>query len=385
MKNEMVSVFAVAAPGLEELLTAELLGLGIDARTVHGGAEWNGGIETVREANLQLRTASRVVVRVAEFRARTFFELERHADRTSWNLWLRSQAPFALRVSSKKSKLYHEGAIAERLARAIAKKTGGTMVEVGEEEDEGAAAQLLVVRVVRDQFTISIDSSGALLHRRGYRQEIARAPLRETLAAALILSADWNGGNALLDPFCGSGTIPIEAALIARRIAPGIANPDRTPRGFAFEHWPDHDRIAWLAQVDAARARILPEAPVRIVGSDHNAGAIHAAQANAARAGVHQDIELGIKALSTAEPPPGPGSLVTNPPYGKRVSDRSELRELYAALGRFTRERIPDWRVAIVSADPTLTAQTRLPFRTVVRTRNGGIPVDFLLAQPRTR
>lgn len=385
MKCEMVSAFAVAAPGLEELLAAELVELGIDAKPVQGGVEWQGGIETVRRVNLHSRTASRVLVRIAEFRARTFFELERHAGRTDWSRWLNKKLPFALRVNSKKSKLYHEGAIAERLARAIAEQTGSVAVDAGDEESEGAAAQLFVVRVLRDQFTISVDSSGALLHRRGYRQQIARAPLRETLAAALILSAGWKAEDALLDPFCGSGTIPIEAALIARRIAPGIASAERTPRTFAFEAWPNHDRHAWRAQVESARNQILPQSPVNIAGSDRNAGAVHAAQANAARAGVDRDIKLRVAALSAAEPPTGAGALITNPPYGKRVSEGAELRDLYAELGRFARERILDWRIAIVSADPTLAAQTRLAFRAVVRTRNGGIPVDFLLAEPRSR
>lgn len=375
-----LSAFAVAAPGLEALVTAELAGLGINARQVAGGAEWEGGIEEVRSANLQLRIASRVLVRIAEFRARTFFELERHASRIEWSRWLRHKNPITLRVNSKKSKLYHEGAIAERLARAVALQTKSAVAEPNDEEHEGEAAQLFVVRVLRDQFTISIDASGALLHRRGYRQEIARAPLRETLAAALLHAASWRGERALLDPFCGSGTIPIEAALIARRIAPGLASADRSPRRFAFEQWPDHDAKAWSKQVEAARQQILPAAEVVIAASDRNTGATQAARANAARAGVEQDIDVRVAALSAAAAPAQQGLLVTNPPYGKRVSEGAELRDLYAALGRIARERIPEWSVALVSADPILAAQTRLPFRPMARTRNGGLPVEFLLA-----
>src|SRR4051812_39766155 len=317
--TDRLPLFAVAAPGLEGLCAAELRALGIAAAAEPGGAAWAGTMDDLHRANLWLRTASRVVVRAATFRARTFIELERHARKVPWERWVVPGRAVRLRVTSKKSKLYHEGAIAERLLGFIDERVGGvgaTSAAKGpEEEDDGGDAQLFVVRVLRDEVTISADASGALLHLRGYRQAVAKAPLRETLAAGMLLGAGWRGDAPLLDPMCGSGTIPIEAALLARTIAPGLAAASREPRAFAFTAWPGHDAAAWARAVDEARDAILPAAPVPIAGSDRDAGAVEAARANAERAGVAGDVGFAVRPVSAMEPPPGTGLLICNPPY----------------------------------------------------------------------
>jgi putative N6-adenine-specific DNA methylase len=321
-----------------------------------------------------------VLLRLAEFRARTFFELERQGGRVPWERVISSERPVALRVTSKKSKLYHEGAIAERLRAAIMKHAAASFVPAGVDEDEGAGdLQLIVVRVHRDQFTISADASGEALHRRGYRQAIGRAPLRETLAAALLHLAGWTGETPLLDPFCGSGTIPIEAALLARRIAPGIARADRSPRPYAFSSWPEHDSAAWRAQLDAARAAVRERAGVAIVGSDRDAGAIQLASGNAERAGVVDDVEWRRAPLSATLPPAPDSALITNPPYGVRVSAASDVRDLWAALGGFIRQRVSRGSVALLSPDVALERQLALPLVAIATTRNGGIPVRVLV------
>ena len=236
-------------------------------------------------ANLHLRTASRIVVRVADFGARGFPELVRHVKRQPWERYLDPHRPVRLRVTCKKSRLYHSDAVAERVREGIAARTGAGAADDGG-ENESEEGQLLVVRMAHDRCLISIDSSGELLHRRGYREASAKAPIRETLAAALLLAIDWRGATPVLDPFCGSGTIAIEAALLARRIAPGLQ------RRFAFMEWPDFDPGQWAdIHGDAARG-VLPRAPAAILGSDRDAGAIEAARANAARAGVADDITL---------------------------------------------------------------------------------------------
>ena len=239
--------FAVCAPGLEPLVAAELAALGITPREERGGVEFEADRRALFRANLRLRTATRVLLRLGTFRARTFAELERRARGVPWDRLLGAGDHYRLRVSSAKSKLYHEGAVAERLHGVIEAKTGAreaTRVEAGEGEADpeslAADAQLFVVRFFRDECTVSADTSGAPLYMRGYRQELARAPLRETLAAAMLLAARWPMDEMLMDPFCGSGTIPIEAALLARRIPPGLASHDRVPRAFRFETWPDH-------------------------------------------------------------------------------------------------------------------------------------------------
>jgi putative N6-adenine-specific DNA methylase len=372
--------FAITAPGLEQLCAAELHAQKIDASVVDGGVEWTGDLSTLYRANLLLRTASRVVVRLGSFRARGFPELERHAARIVWTSVLGQGSHAVLRVTSRKSRLYHEGAIAERLQRVLG--DAGVPIEdaAADEDDERDNAILIIVRVLRDSFTISVDASGALLHQRGYRRAIAMAPLRETLAAAMLLASDWDPATSLLDPLCGSGTIPIEAALIARRIPPGLASADRTPRTYAFQRWVDYDADAWQTIVTAARNDILERAPAPIVGADRHGGAVTAARANAERAGVAADIEFRRAALSALEPPAIRGALVTNPPYGVRVGEKRALEGLFGELGRVARERLRGWSVHMLVADPGLARPTGLTFSEGLATRNGGIDVRLLSA-----
>lgn len=376
---DRLPLFAVTAPGLEALCAAELRTLGVRPVPGAGGVAWEGALRELCEANLRLRTASRILVRVAEFRARTFFELERHARKVPWARFLAGGRAVRLRVTCRKSRLYHEGAVAERFHTAIERSTGSPPAGADADPEEGGEdAQLFVIRFMRDVCTVSADASGALLHRRGYRQALARAPLRETLAAALIQASGWDPATPLVDPMCGSGTIPIEAALIARRIAPGLASPGHEPRRYAFQEWPGFDTALWDDVVARARGEILPEPRAAIRGSDRDAGAVAAARANAERAGVGADVAFEVRPLSAAEPPPGgPGTLVTNPPYGVRVGETAPLHDLYAALGRLARSAFPGWTLALVSADRALEAQIGIRLEERVRTNNGGIAVRF--------
>ena len=321
--------YAICAPGIEAITASELQALGatIDA-TEPGGVSFQADASLLYRANLELRTASRVLKRVAHFDARTWFELERHAKKIPWSSLLSVGMIPEFEVTSRKSKLYHNRGIAQRLERVVGAESSA------EGADPSRVARFQV-RAVRDHFTISADASGELLHRRGYRLETAKAPLRETLAAAMLIGCKWNDAIALVDPFCGSGTIPIEAALLARRIPPGFL------RSFAFESWPDFDAKLWAKIRTDAESRILPGAPV-IIGSDRDAGAIEAAQANAARAGVEKDIEFRNVPLSAMHPIPGPGLLLTNPPYGARIGEEKALRNLYAQLGNVARTLLPD-------------------------------------------
>jgi putative N6-adenine-specific DNA methylase len=240
----------------------------------------------------------------------------------------------------------------------------------GEADDE---AQLFLVRVLRDVVTISADSSGALLHRRGYRLATAKAPLRETLAAAMLLGAGDREDWALVDPFCGAGTLPIEAALLRRRIAPGLL------RSFGFARWPGYDAETWRGLREEARLRILPRAGAPIQASDRDAGAIEAAVANAERAGVAEDIAFEQRPFSRVVPPAPTGLLATNPPYGIRVGDRRALRDLYRTFGALAAERWAAWTVALLSADAGLLAETTLSTSVRWSSSNGGIPVQLVV------
>ena len=370
-----MALYVVCAPGLERLTAGELRALGVEIGEVEpGGVSLAGNAETVQMANLQLRSASRVVARVAEFRVTTFYELEARARHIEWERWLGAE-PVRLRVTCRKSKLYHSDAVAQRFADAMGKRTGAWAAAGAldtEGEIEGEDAQLFVIRLLHDRCTVSVDTSGALLHRRGYRQAVGKAPLRETIAASMLLASGWRGDAPLVDPLCGAGTIPIEGALLARRIAPGIG------RGFAFMRWPSFDAGAWATLVAAARERELPNAPAPIVGTDRDAGAIEAAAANAARAGVAGDVELVQRSLSAIEAPPSRGWLITNPPYGVRVGAADTVRDLYAQLGNVARGALPGWSVGFLSPDRALDTQPRIAVAPAFETTNGGIKVRYL-------
>jgi putative N6-adenine-specific DNA methylase len=377
-------LFAVAAPGLEAVVEGELRSLRARTRVTDGGVEFSGDARLLYRSNLELRTASRVLLRIASFRARTFFELERHAKSIPWSRFVSPGGVIALRVTSSKSKLYHEGAIAQRLMDAATKAVKGaraSTASVDDDDPDDAIAQMFVVRFLRDECVVSVDTSGALLHRRGYRQAVAKAPLRETLAAALLLSSSWRAKVPLLDPMCGSGTIAIEAALIARRIPPGMASSSRMPRPYAFQRWPEFDAKVWSDIINRARGEILARSPVAIAGSDRDAGAITSATANAQRAGVAPDVAFKKLPISAAEVPAANAWVVSNPPYGVRVGGEDQ-RDLYAALGRLVRERAPDGRVVLLTPDRTVAAHSAMAFEPLAETRNGGIAVQILAASP---
>jgi putative N6-adenine-specific DNA methylase len=377
--------FAVTAPGLEELAADEIGLLGITSTTIEkGGVAFDADAAVVARALINVRTIGRILVRVAQFRAVTFAELERNAQRVRWTDWIADGGGVRLRVTCRKSRLYHSDAVAERIAREILDAVPHTSIAaLGPPQDDTdggiteADVQGVVVRILENECTISFDASGAPLHMRGYRLATAKAPLRETLAAAMLVGAGYDGATPVCDPMCGSGTIPIEAAFIARGIAPGIQ------RTFAMERWPNVRRSVWDSARAEARARVLPHAGVAIMGSDRDQGAVQAAGANAARAGVDADIRFRVDAISAIAPTDGPGLLVVNPPYGHRVGDASTLRDLYARLGQVARTRFAGWRFALLSGDRTqghaLERQLGIGLGARWRSVNGGIPVRLLV------
>ncbi|MBN2005911.1 MAG: class I SAM-dependent RNA methyltransferase [Anaerolineae bacterium] len=362
-------IFVVSAPGMEAITARELAALGWTAQPVAGGVEFIGALRDLYRTNLLLRTASRVTLRLGEFYAAAFSELRKKASRLPWERCLRPGQPVMVRATCHRSKLYHSGAVVERVAGAIGDRLGAPSEVVGwDEESADIPPQMVIVRLFNNQCTVSVDASGALLHRRGYRQATAKAPLRETLAAGMLLASGWDGRSPLLDPFCGSGTIPIEAALLARNIAPG------RDRRFAFMDWPDFADDVWAEAREAAIAAERSSTPP-LLASDRDAGAIRAAETNATRAGVAGDIAFVCQAVSAIAPPSGPGWVVTNPPYGVRVSAAQDLRNLYAQLGHVLRAHCSGWRVAFLCNDPKLIGQTRLQLDTSIAWANGGLRV----------
>jgi putative N6-adenine-specific DNA methylase len=382
----MYSLFAVTVPGLEAITQRELSDLGLTAHPaksigIHGdlkedagGVEFETSLTDLYRANLYLRTANRIIARVGEFNAPGFDELKKHTARLPWEQYLRPGMAVAVRVTCRKSRLYHSDAVAREVVAAIDSRLGKPVHLAKFDEDAKPLPQLIVVRLVHDRCTISMDTTGELLHRRGYRLETAKAPLRETLAAGLLLASAWQPSTPLLDPFCGSGTLPIEAALIARRIAPG------KNRRFAFMNWPNFDPSAWSAVYKQAVTLEQP-ASAPILGSDRDEGAIRIATANAERAGVLESIEFSCRAFSAIEPPSEKGWVVTNPPYGVRVSPGHDLRNLYTHLGDVLRNLCPGWKAGILCSDPILLGHTRLAVERELPFVNGGIPVKFRISQ----
>jgi len=366
----MDDLFAVVTPGLESIALNEMQGLGFYPLTKeNGGVLFKGDLNTVYRSNLNLRTVSRILVRLGHFHASAFSELRKKASRLPWEKFIAPGQPISIRATCHKSRLYHSDGVIERVLGAINDRLGSASTHHKPSDmEEKSLYQLIVVRLVNDECTISIDSSGELLHRRGYRLETAKAPLRETLAASLLFASGWNKIDPLLDPFCGSGTIPIEAALLAKGIPPGFS------RQFSFMLWPNYDKSIWENLLTIIQIKSSNELPI-IQGSDRDAGAIEMSIANAKRAGVSDLIEFTCEAISSISPPPMPGFLVTNPPYGFRINSNKDLRNLYAQFGNVARSHCMNWNIAILCSDINLLAQTRMKLDTSFRFNNGGIGV----------
>ncbi len=355
---------AACSPGLESLVVAELAALGVPAGPP--GPAHVPFAATSRQlyaACLRSGVASRVLVRVARFPARTFEALEREAAAIDWSPWTAAGGTF--RVTAVKSRLFHTGAVAERLERAIRSQLSPA---------PGAEPAPFVARLDHDHVTISADAGGEPLHRRGWRLATAKAPLRPTLAAAALRTIGWDGTTPLVDPFCGSGTIAIEAAGLAAGLAPG------RHRRFAFESWPAFAPGPWASVQGEVRAMARHPA-ARVLTADQDAGACYATRANAERAGV--EVEVRQQLLGDLQPPDGPpGWLVANPPWGARTGAGTDLPELYADLGSIARERLPGWGVALLVARPRLAQATDLGLQHRWSTLSGGTRVHLLSSDP---
>jgi putative N6-adenine-specific DNA methylase len=326
---------------------------------------------TLYRLNFQLRTASRLLIRMGEFNAAAFSELRKKASRLPWASFLVPGRNIAVRVTTIASKLYHKKGIAERLVGAISDALGRESKLVAGDDESNSEFQLVVVRLIRDMCHVSIDSSGDHLYRRGYRKEIAKAPLRENIAAALLLASGWNTEVPLVDPFCGSGVIPIEAAMMAAGIPPGQG------RNFAFEKWPLFDSATWAtirSEIKPVKISGFPE----IMGSDRDAGAIKASRGNAERAGVEGMISWSCRSISDLQLPDTLGWIVTNPPYGERIKGGPDLRNLYSRMGSVWRDRASLWHIYMVNASPRWSGQMGMKFQTIAKFNNGGIPVALL-------
>lgn len=341
-------IFLVVPPGLETLLADEARGAGFAVTaTEPGGVTLRGGWPDVWRANLTLRGPTRVLARIGSFLAFHPAQLDKRARKFPWSAVLRPDVPVAVDVTSRRSKIYHAGAARDRIARAITEELGAPVA--------ADAPVRVMVRIDDNTCTVSIDTTGEALHKRGLKLAVGKAPMRESMAALFLRACGYDGREPVLDPMCGSGTFVIEAAEIAAGRQPGRA------RGFAFEHLATFDAAAWSALRDGP----VPPLPgdLSFYGSDRDDGAIRNATENAARAGVGPLCHFHRAALSELQRPEGPpGLVIVNPPYGARIGERKLLFGLYGAFGEVMRSRFRGWRVGIITSDEGLARATRLPF-----------------------
>lgn len=355
-------IYLVATPGLEAPLCDEARAAGFDAKVVEGGVSFIGLWPDVWRANLELRGATRVLARVDSFRAMHLAQLDKRARKVDWASVLRTDVPVKVEASCKRSRIYHAGAASQRVAKAIAEELGAPVTDDAELR--------MMVRIEDDLVTISIDTTGESLHKRGFKEGVAKAPMRETMAAMFLRQCGYDGSQPVLDPMCGSGTFIIEAAEIALGLKPG------RERSFAFEHLAGFDAKAW----DKLRVPAPQKATsIRFYGSDRDAGAIRLARENAERAGVSEIVNFEQQDIETLTPPEGPsGLIIINPPYGTRIGNKAPLLGLYRSMGNVIRSRFPGWTVGIVTRDKELAKATGLGLELVEPTvLHGGLRVGL--------
>ncbi len=358
-----MELFAVSQPGLEEITAEELKELGIEGKVVPGGVEFEGSLREIYLTNLWLRSANRVLLRLCRFKAKHFAELVRKAAKCSWENYITEDLPIKVRATSKHSKLYHTKAIEERILRAI-KERLGFEPKRAKYEDEGTS---VIVRFENDICTISVNTSGAPLHKRGYRVCEVEAPLRENLAAAVVLFSGWKGEAPLIDPFCGSGTIPIEASFVALNIPPG------RNRKFAFMEWRNFDGKLWgelLKEADQKRKRVN----VPILGFDIDPEAVECSVKNSEKAGVSEVVQF--KNLSFPEIYYEKAVIVTNPPYGVRLPKR-QVETLYSMLGDWAARHFKEAEIYFLSPNRKLAERVGERAELLTYFSNGGITVGL--------
>ena len=338
-----VTLIATTKFGLEMIVKQEVQALGFDEIVVSDGRiEFEATLADIAKANLWLRTADRVLLKIAEFPAHTFDDLFEQTTALPWEAWITQDGGFTVNAKSHKSALK-----SARSCQSIVKKAVVERLKSAYQIDwfaETGAEFTIQLALVRNSALLTLDTSGVGLHKRGYREEAGEAPLKETFAAGLVQLSFWQPDRLLLDPMCGSGTILIEAALIGRNIAPGLN------REFAAEGWPAIPAAAWERAREEARSAILPGGTLQLQGSDSDPTSIEIARSNAAKAGVADDIQFEVKDVRKLWIDREFGIVITNPPYGIRLAEYQELNSIYIALNKMFRKK-DGWSIYVLTAD----------------------------------
>jgi putative N6-adenine-specific DNA methylase len=358
---------AVTAPGLQDICAAELAGLAstiTDIRVQPAGVAFNGRLQDCWLANLHVRTAARILMRIADFKATAFHQLQTKMAAVPWDLFLPAGPPAAVRAVVHGCRLFHSQAVVQRAAAAIHAQQDPT---AGRE----APPATVYLRGCNDRFTVSLDSSGAHLHRRGLKTHGGPAPLRETLAAAVLLAAGYRPGMALVDPMCGSGTFSLEAAMM------GLGIPAGWFREFAFMRWPSFEPRRWEYLRRMARQPLAAHLPPTVFSSDIDAPACERLHGCIAAHGLEGFVQVRQADFFTLHPPAAAGLVVLNPPYGRRIGDPAAVARLYRDLWQRLARVWKGWRLAMIGPPHCLAAVSAAGFKTRSFT-HGGLDLSLL-------
>jgi putative N6-adenine-specific DNA methylase len=373
MAGDTHAYFATTSKGLEGVLAEEIAGLGgRHAAPAPGGVSFTGDRDLLYRANLWLRTANRVLLRLAEFPAPSPEALYEGVKAVPWPEVFSVRRKIAVEAAVRDSALTNSLFAAQKAKDAVVdrfRETAGTRPGV----DLAAPDVRIHLRILRDACTLSVDTSGESLNRRGYRADPGEASLRETLAAGIVLLSGWDGRRPLADPACGAGTLLIEAALLATRSAPGLLRTS-----FGFQKLSDYRPSLWAALVDEARGASRRGVTGRITGSDNSTEAIRGAVRNARNAGIPGLVSFDVRDVREFSPGTPPGVILCNPPYGVRMAGgEEEVAGFYRALGEALKKRCAGWTAYLLSGNPEATRHLGLKASRRFPLRNG--PIDCRL------
>jgi putative N6-adenine-specific DNA methylase len=366
--------FATCARGIEPVLSSELNHLGAaEVRLGRGGVHFAGDKTILYKANLWLRTAVRVLCPILEAPVTSPEELYDVVRTVDWSQYLTPDHTLAVDCNVRDSRITHSKYAALKTKDAICDQF---MDRCGRRPSVDVERPMvgLNLHISKDQAVLSLDSSGDSLHKRGYRPILTKAPLNEALAAAIVLLTGWKGDTPFVDPMCGSGTLPIEAAWIGLHRPPGL-----TRKHFGFQGWMDYDVKLWTDLRDEARRGVLKKLAAPILGFDIRKDAIAFSRSNARAAGIGNLIHFEVRDVAEFRPPPGPpGVIVCNPPYGERIGEEKELRTLYQTLGEVLRERCAGWSAFVFTGNARLAKSIGMPPAAQIPLFNGKIPCRLL-------
>ena len=369
----MNQYFATVARGLEHIAAAELERLGAqEVRPDFTGVHFVGDKALLYRVNLWARTIFRVLVPLREFACSNADMLYREVQKISWDDYLHPDNTLAVDCTGGNQKLNHTHFTALQVKNAIVDQQRGKSGQRSSVDTDNPDVRINV-HIHQDRCILSLDSSGGSLHRRGYRPAMGLAPLKETLAAALLEMAEWTPDLPFLDPMCGSGTLPLEASLKALNIAPGLFREK-----FGFMTWRDFDEPLWDKLWAEAENSELPELKQVVAGCDRDSDMLTQARTNAQQAGISGKIQFAQTELSQLEPPADRGVLICNPPYGERLGDASELGDLYKMLGDIFKQRFKGWNAFILTGNKELGKKVGLRTSRRIPVFNGSIPCTLL-------